>query len=125
MSNFTKIDAGRALAPHLQSIKRIGQPDDVAAVIAFLASEGAHWITGTSIPVDGGSTFDARKDLRTMERTKQERNKDLVLKALDTLFNQQAYSVLSPGRFCISRSTKSKMRCTRLGKSSHVSKRGT
>jgi len=124
MSNFTKIDAGRALAPHLQSMKRIGQPDDVSDVTAFLGSDGAHWITGASIPVDGGSTFDARKDLRTMERTKQERNKDLVLKALDTLFNLQDYSALSPGRFCISRSTKSKMRSTRLGKNSHVSKRG-
>jgi 3-oxoacyl-[acyl-carrier protein] reductase len=55
MSNFTKTETGRALALNMQSLKRIGKPEDVADVIVFLASDGARWITGASIPVDGGS----------------------------------------------------------------------
>jgi 3-oxoacyl-[acyl-carrier protein] reductase len=33
---------------------RVGKPEETAALIAFLASEKAAYITGTSIPVDGG-----------------------------------------------------------------------
>ena len=33
---------------------RIGEPKEFAALVAFLASERASYITGTSIPVDGG-----------------------------------------------------------------------
>jgi NAD(P)-dependent dehydrogenase (short-subunit alcohol dehydrogenase family) len=39
----------------MQSLKRIGQPDDVASVVEFLASGAARWITGDIIAVDGGS----------------------------------------------------------------------
>jgi 3-oxoacyl-[acyl-carrier protein] reductase len=55
MSNFTKTEAGREVALGMQALKRIGKPEDVADVIAFIASDGARWITGASIPVDGGS----------------------------------------------------------------------
>ena len=37
-------------------IGRIGQPEDVAAAIVFLASDGASLITGTSLLIDGGWT---------------------------------------------------------------------
>ena len=33
---------------------RRGQPDDVVEAILFLAGDGAGWITGTTLPVDGG-----------------------------------------------------------------------
>jgi 3-oxoacyl-[acyl-carrier protein] reductase len=55
MSNFTKTEAGREAALGMQALKRIGKPEDVADVVAFLASDKARWITGASIPVDGGS----------------------------------------------------------------------
>jgi 3-oxoacyl-[acyl-carrier protein] reductase len=55
MSNFTKTEAGREVTLAMQALKRIGKPEDVADVVAFLASDAARWITGASIPVDGGS----------------------------------------------------------------------
>ncbi len=55
MSDFAKTEAGRNLALGMQALKRIGKPEDVADVVVFLASDGARWITGASIPVDGGS----------------------------------------------------------------------
>jgi NAD(P)-dependent dehydrogenase (short-subunit alcohol dehydrogenase family) len=55
MSNFTKTEAGRTTVMGMQSLKRIGQPDDVASVVAFLASDAARWVTGDVIAVDGGS----------------------------------------------------------------------
>ena len=35
-------------------LKRIGQPGDVAPIVAFLCGEGASWITGQVISVNGG-----------------------------------------------------------------------
>jgi len=54
MSNFTKTEAGREVTLGM-ALKRIGKPKDIADVVAFVASDGARWITGASIPVDGGS----------------------------------------------------------------------
>jgi 3-oxoacyl-[acyl-carrier protein] reductase len=55
MSNFTKTEDGRKTVMAMQALKRIGQADDVASVVAFLASDDARWITGDTIAVDGGS----------------------------------------------------------------------
>jgi 2-hydroxycyclohexanecarboxyl-CoA dehydrogenase len=36
------------------SMRRIGQPEEVAATIAFLASDDASFVTGQTINVSGG-----------------------------------------------------------------------
>jgi len=38
----------------LYALGRVGEPEDVAAAVAFLASADAAWITGHTLPVDGG-----------------------------------------------------------------------
>ena len=35
-------------------LRRIGQPGDIAGIVAFLASDDAGWITGRTIRADGG-----------------------------------------------------------------------
>jgi len=55
MSNFTKTEAGREVALGMQALKRLGKPEDIADVVAFVVSDAARWITGASLPVDGGS----------------------------------------------------------------------
>ena len=48
--------AARAEAEAEQPIGRMGRPEEVAAVIAYLGSHESNFITGTAVPVDGGTT---------------------------------------------------------------------
>ncbi|MFD8449734.1 SDR family NAD(P)-dependent oxidoreductase [Streptomyces coelicoflavus] len=47
-----ELSAVRGLYP----LGRVGEPEDIAAAVAFLASHDASWITGTTLVVDGGLT---------------------------------------------------------------------
>jgi NAD(P)-dependent dehydrogenase (short-subunit alcohol dehydrogenase family) len=56
---FSESEAGRqAREVRIDTLPlgRFGQPNDVAELAVFLASDEASWITGTAIPVDGGLT---------------------------------------------------------------------
>jgi 3-oxoacyl-[acyl-carrier protein] reductase len=55
MSNFTKTEAGQKYALNVQALPRLAGPEDIAPVVAFLASDDARWITGDTVRVDGGS----------------------------------------------------------------------
>lgn len=38
----------------LHPLERVGEPEDVARLIAFLASDASSWMTGAIVPIDGG-----------------------------------------------------------------------
>lgn len=50
----------RQMAGQAQPVPRPGRPEDIAAAVAFLASDDASFITGTSLLVDGGMSVGPR-----------------------------------------------------------------
>lgn len=46
--------ADEEAAARMHPLGRVGMPEDVAGVITFLASDAADWMTGTTVPIDGG-----------------------------------------------------------------------
>jgi NAD(P)-dependent dehydrogenase (short-subunit alcohol dehydrogenase family) len=55
--------AARGFADKLHAIGRIGQPEEIAAVAAFLVSDDASFVTGASIVADGGFSAGLSKQI--------------------------------------------------------------
>jgi NAD(P)-dependent dehydrogenase (short-subunit alcohol dehydrogenase family) len=53
-------DMIRGIATHAQPLQRAGKAEDIAAAVAYLASDDASFVTGTHITVDGGMTIGPR-----------------------------------------------------------------
>ncbi len=53
---MAKPDLRKRILAHYP-VKRLGQPEDAANMVLFLASDAASWVTGQTYPVNGGYSF--------------------------------------------------------------------
>jgi NAD(P)-dependent dehydrogenase (short-subunit alcohol dehydrogenase family) len=58
LTRFTNTDENKAALVSTVPIKRLARPEEIAHVIVFVASADASYMTGASIPVDGGMLAD-------------------------------------------------------------------
>ncbi|MFY9731844.1 MAG: glucose 1-dehydrogenase [Candidatus Acidiferrales bacterium] len=58
LTRFNKTDENKAALVSTVPFKRMATPEEIAHVIAFVASPAASYMTGASIPVDGGMLAD-------------------------------------------------------------------
>src|ERR1700680_971965 len=58
LTRFTNTDENKAALVSTVPVKRLATPQEIAHVIAFVASANASYMTGASIPVDGGMIAD-------------------------------------------------------------------
>jgi NAD(P)-dependent dehydrogenase (short-subunit alcohol dehydrogenase family) len=58
LTRFTNTDEHKAALVSTVPVKRLATPEEIAHVIAFVASANASYMTGASIPVDGGMIAD-------------------------------------------------------------------
>jgi NAD(P)-dependent dehydrogenase (short-subunit alcohol dehydrogenase family) len=54
LTRFTNTDENKAALVSTVPVKRLATPEEIAHVIAFVASTDASYMTGASVPVDGG-----------------------------------------------------------------------
>src|SRR5271163_1032286 len=58
LTRFTNTDENKAALVSTVPVKRLARPEEIAHVIVFVASANASYMTGASIPVDGGMLAD-------------------------------------------------------------------
>ena len=56
LDRFTSTPENKAALASKVPLARIGKPDDIAAAVLYLAAEGAAFVTGQILTVDGGKT---------------------------------------------------------------------
>jgi len=54
LKEFRQVLGDQRVDSDIAPVGRAGTPGDIAPVVAFLCSDGARWISGTNIAVDGG-----------------------------------------------------------------------
>lgn len=52
-----QLEEAKGMLANLHPMKRIGKPDEVATMLAFVARKGAHWVNGQILRVNGVSHF--------------------------------------------------------------------
>ena len=52
---LTDVEATQTQLGALHPFKGLGEPEDIAKVAVFLASDDASWVSGAALPVDGRS----------------------------------------------------------------------
>ena len=55
-AQISDIEGGEAFIASLHPMGRMGEPQEIAAAAAFLASDDASFVNGVALPVDGGYT---------------------------------------------------------------------
>jgi len=58
LTRFTRTEENKAALVSTVPVKRLATPEEIAQVIVFVASTNASYMTGASIPVDGGMLAD-------------------------------------------------------------------
>ena len=48
------VEEATAKFPEEAGISRYGEPEEIAALLAFMVSPAAKWMTGSSVRMDGG-----------------------------------------------------------------------
>lgn len=56
VAQFTPDENARRMREALHPLGRLGQPEDIAHLAVFLASDESAWVTGSAFPIDGGYT---------------------------------------------------------------------
>ena len=54
--------------PPWTALRRLGEPEDIADIVAFLASDEARWLTGATLPANGGLVTTAANILARAQR---------------------------------------------------------